>query len=55
MKSNIGDKAEEKFREEMEKDKKKAVKQIDKSKLEVEGACEIIAGKDEKEVCETRT
>jgi len=53
--SNINDKAEKKFRKEIEKDQKKAGEQIDKSKLEVEGTCKIIAGKDEKEVCETKT
>ena len=55
MGSNINDKAEKKFRKEIEKDQKKAGEQIDKSKLEVEGTCKIIAGKDEKEVCETKT
>jgi hypothetical protein len=54
MESNIGNKAEKKFKGEMDK-KKKAGEQIDKSKLEAEGACEIIVGKDEEEVCMTKT
>lgn len=54
MGSNIGNKAEKEFKEEMAK-KKKAGAQIDKSKLEAEGTCEIISGKDEEEVCEIKT
>jgi len=54
MGSNIGDKAEKKFKEDID-NKKKAGEQIDKSKLEAEGTCEIIAGKDEEEVCATKT
>jgi hypothetical protein len=55
MKSSISDNAEKKFKEEMKKDKTNAGEKIDKSKLEAEGACEIIAGKDEEKVCATKT
>jgi uncharacterized protein YjbJ (UPF0337 family) len=55
MKSNISNKAEGKFKDEMNKNTASAGKQIDKSKLEAEGACEIIVGKDEEEVCAVRT
>jgi uncharacterized protein YjbJ (UPF0337 family) len=55
MKSKISNKAEKKFKEEMNKNKANAGKQIDKSKLEAEGACEIIVGKEQEKICEVKT
>jgi hypothetical protein len=55
MKSNISDKAKGTVQKGKDKYDEIAVEQIDKSKLEGEGACETIVGKDEKEVCEVRT
>lgn len=55
MTAKLSKKAEEKFKEEMAKDKKIAGKQIDKSKLEAEGTCEIITEKAEEEICGVKT
>jgi uncharacterized protein YjbJ (UPF0337 family) len=55
MKSKISGKAEGTCREAKGKDKDYSGKQIDTSKLEGEGACEKIVGKDEKEVCKVKT
>jgi uncharacterized protein YjbJ (UPF0337 family) len=55
MQPNISNKPEEKFKKEMEKNKKSAGEQVDTSKLEAEGTCEIVVGKDEKEVCDVKT
>jgi hypothetical protein len=54
MTLNITSKAEEKFKEKMDKDKANDGEQIDTSKLEAEGTCEIIAGKDQEQVCEIK-
>jgi uncharacterized protein YjbJ (UPF0337 family) len=55
MTLNISNKAEEKFKEKMNKTKANDGEQIDVSKLEAEGTCEIIAGKEQEKVCETKT
>jgi uncharacterized protein YjbJ (UPF0337 family) len=55
MTLNISNKAEEKFKEKMNKDKANAGEQIDTSKLEAEGTCEIIVGKKQEKVCEAKT
>jgi hypothetical protein len=55
MTLNISKKAEEKFKERMDKDKANDGEKIDVSKLEAEDACEIIAGKEQEKVCETKT
>jgi uncharacterized protein YjbJ (UPF0337 family) len=55
MTLNISNKAEEKFKERMDKSKATDGEQIDTSKLEAEGACEIIVGKKQESVCEVKT
>jgi uncharacterized protein YjbJ (UPF0337 family) len=55
MTPNISGQAEKKFKEKMGKDKANAGEQIDTSKLEAEGTCEIIVGKDKEKVCEIKT
>jgi hypothetical protein len=44
-----------KLHEAKNKDKEIAGDQMDKSKLESEGACKKIIGKDENEVCDVKT
>jgi uncharacterized protein YjbJ (UPF0337 family) len=51
MTSNISDKTEKKFQEV----KSVIGEQNDNAKLEAEGACENIVGKDEKKVCEVKS
>jgi hypothetical protein len=55
MQQNINNSEEVKFKKEMQKSKASAGKEIDTSKLEAEGACEIIEGKDEEEVCKVKS
>jgi hypothetical protein len=55
MTLNISKKAEEKFKEKMDENKANDGEQIDASKLEAEGTCEIIAGKEQEKVCEVKT
>ena len=55
MQENTNTSEEKKFKNEMQKSKAPAGEEIDTSKLESEGACEIVTGKDEEEVCHTKS
>jgi hypothetical protein len=55
MQQNINNSEENKFKKEMQQSKAPAGEKIDTSKLEAEGACEIIEGKDEEAVCNVKS